>query len=175
MKYCFYTTILLFLVIIQTVIFPYFSLFNRFYDLMLPFVIFLGMFRPFRESIAVVTLAGLLVDSLSGGYFGLYITIYIWLFLAIKWVVKFLQLQHGIILLVVSAVCVFVENVVLFGAIAFSGHEGTAGVYVLRTIAMQLVWAIITGPLIVMGLVQMHGIWVRFTENIFMKKDEYNR
>ena len=74
----------------------------------------------------------------------------------------------------VSRVC-FVENVVLFGAIAFSGHEGTAGVYVLRTIAMQLVWAIITGPLIVMGLIQMHGIWVRFTENIFMKKDEYNR
>jgi cell shape-determining protein MreD len=156
MKHCFYITILLFFVIIETVIFPFFPFFNRFYDLMVPFVIFFGMFRPFREGIVIVMLSGFVVDSLSGGYFGLYISIYTWLFLSMKWALKFLQLQHKATLPLVTVACIFIENAMLFGVITFLGTEGTSGVYVLKTITIQLMWAVITVPLIVIGLNQIH-------------------
>ena len=115
------------------------------------------------------------MDTLSGGYFGLYISIYIWLFLAVKWAVKFLQLRHGAILPLASATGVVMENAILFGAITFLGPSGKTSFLGSGTMTIQLVWAIFTGPFFLMGLNQVYCRWVRFAEDIFIRKDKYNR
>jgi len=175
MRYCFYIITLLFLIIVQTVILPCFSLFNQFYDLMIPFIIFFGMFRPVRECAAFVILAGLVMDSLSGGYFGLYISIYAWLFFIVKWAVKFLQLQHGAILPLALTTGVLMENFILFVAITMSASSDNTVFSDLSVFVAQLVWAVFTGPFLIIGLNRIYCMWVQFVDGIFIKKDEYNR
>ena len=46
MSYFFNISVCLFLVILQTTVMPYLPLMDSFYDLLIPFVVFLGLSRP---------------------------------------------------------------------------------------------------------------------------------
>ena len=72
MTHFFHICICFGLVILQTTIMPYFSLFDKFYDLLSPFVVYLSLFRSTRESVPVILFFGFIMDSLSGWAFGLY-------------------------------------------------------------------------------------------------------
>ena len=80
MNYLFNISACLFLVILQTTIIPYLPLLDKFYDLLIPFIVYLGLSRPVRESLPFVLFLGFIMDNLSGGPFGLYLTTYFWLF-----------------------------------------------------------------------------------------------
>jgi len=73
MSYFFNIATCLVLVILQTTVMPSLSLPGRFYDLMIPFVVYLGLSRPVREGLLFVCLIGFIMDNLSGSPFGLYL------------------------------------------------------------------------------------------------------
>ena len=115
MIYFIYFCICLGLVIVQTAIMPFFSVFDRFYDLMCIFIIYLGLFRQTREGLAIVLCFGLLMDNLFGGPFGLYVTTYLWLFIGVKWLITFLQLKSMALLSFVAALGILFENFIFIG------------------------------------------------------------
>jgi hypothetical protein len=71
MIYLFYFSVCLGFLLLQTAILPALPLLSRCYDIIIPWVVFLGIAHPARESLPVVFFLGFSMDSLSGAPFGL--------------------------------------------------------------------------------------------------------
>ncbi|MDQ1330252.1 MAG: hypothetical protein QG578_515, partial [Thermodesulfobacteriota bacterium] len=84
MKYIFYAFTCLVFILIQTTVVHYFRILNGFYDLFLLIVIYLGLYRNLRESLPVILFLGIIMDNLCTGPFGLYMTVYLWLYATIR-------------------------------------------------------------------------------------------
>ena len=159
-----------FLVILQTTIMPYFSVFDRFYDLLFPFIIFLSLFRSLRESLPVVLFFGFVMDTLSGGPFGLYLTTYLWLFIGVKWMITFLDIGDSVLLPFVVAAGVLIQNVIFVGAIVIFNPVSLSFSSAVNTIAVQVLWAILTGPILLLFFNYTHTKWDKWMNAVFVKK-----
>jgi rod shape-determining protein MreD len=151
MSYFFNISACLFLVIMQTTVLPYLPLMDKFYDLLIPFIIYLSLSRPVRESLPFVIFLGFIMDNLSGGPFGLYLTTYFWLYVGVKGVMTFIQVGNRffIITLIVAGGVLF-ENLILLGVFAILGSRQQFAGDALGIIAVQVLWAITTGSLLLL-------------------------
>ena len=156
MTYCFYMCVFVFFVILQTVIMPCFSLFNSFYDLLVPFVIYLGLFRSVRESVPVIIVIGFVMDNLSGGPLGLYLTAYLWLFAGVRWIVYVLHVGDKVLLPFVVAAGVLLENVIFMGVIGMFEPGARLSATVFTTVMVQVLWAAGTGPIFLILINGLH-------------------
>jgi len=151
MSYFFNISACLFLVILQTAVVPVLPLLDRFYDLMIPFIVYLGLSRPVRESLLFVFFLGFIMDNLSGSPFGLYLTTYFWLFIGVKGITKLLQVGNRLfIIMLIVAAGVLVENLIFLGTLTILGPDQQLAVDALRSVAIQVLWAIWTGPIFLM-------------------------
>ena len=148
MNYFFNISTCLFLVILQTTIFPYLPLLDKFYDLLIPFIVYLGLSRPVRESLPFVIFLGFVMDNLTGGPFGLYLTAYFWMFVGVKGVTAFIQVGNRLLIITtIVASGVLFENLILLGAFAILGSNQQFAGDAPKIVAVQFVWAIFTGAL----------------------------
>ena len=148
MSYFFNISACLFLVILQTTVLPYMPLLDKFYDLLIPFIIYLALSRPVRKSLPFILFLGFIMDNLSGGPFGLYLTTYFWLYVGVKGVMTFIQVGNRLFIITLIVVGgVLLENLILLGAFAILGHSKQFAGDALEVIAVQLLWAIATGSL----------------------------
>ncbi len=162
MTFLLYTIICLGFVVIQTTLFPLFAGLGGFYDLLIPFVVYLGLFRPIKEGLPVVFFLGLTMDTLSGGAFGIYSTTYLWLYGTIAWLIGFLHFKNNLLLPFVVVVGVFLENVIFFGTVKLSNPHGALPMGIFRTLTVQLLWALITGPLLLLLIRSIHRDWMKW-------------
>ena len=171
MTYCFHIVICLGLIVVQTTVMPYIPLFDRFYDLLSPFVIYLSIFRSNRESLVIIFLFGFFMDIISGGPFGLYITAYVWLFIGVRWAITFLHVGDSMLLPFVVALGVLMENFIFVVTSAMFEQSSRASEAMVSTIIVQVLWAIFTGPLFLMFFNYSHRRWDRWVNEIFVKKN----
>jgi len=146
MSYCFNIGISLVLVILQTTVMPYLSMLDRFYDLLIPFIVYLSLSRPVREGLLFVCFLGFIMDNLSWSPFGLYLTSYFWLFIGVKGITQLLQVGKRVtIITVIVAAGVLAENLIFLGSFAiFSPEQQLAGDAV-KIVTVQILWALLTG------------------------------
>ena len=137
MNYCFYVGVCLFLILLQTTILPFIPLLQSIYDLLIPFVIYLGLYRPIREGLIFVFILGFLMDNLSGSPIGLYLATYCWLFIGVKWITTLFQVRNRILISLVVASFAIAPDMRL---------PGNA----IQTVFIQLLWALVTGPFMLM-------------------------
>ena len=134
--------------ILQTTVMPYLPLLDSFYDLLIPFVVFLGLSRPVRESLPFVFFMGFIMDNLSGSPFGLYLTAYFWLFIGVKGITKLLQVRNRLfIITLIVAAGVLIENLIFLGTLTILGPDQQLSGNAARTVTIQVLWAIWTGPI----------------------------
>jgi cell shape-determining protein MreD len=145
MTYCFYICVCLCVVIFQTTIIPHISLFHHFYDLLIPFIIYLGLFRPVREGILFILVPGFLMDNLSGGHFGLYLTTYFWLFIVVKLVIQYVHARNTVLLLFIVAAGVLMENIIFIASVSMSVPDSQFIAITIKTVIFQILWAVCTG------------------------------
>jgi len=150
---------------------PYIPLFERFYDLLTPFIIYLSIFRSVRESMVIILIFGFFMDIISGGPFGLYLTAYVWLFFGVRWAITFLHVGDSLILPFVVAAGVLMENLMFIGASAMFEQSSRISEAVVGTIIVQVLWAIFTGPLFLMFFNTSHRRWNQWFKEIFAKKN----
>jgi rod shape-determining protein MreD len=155
MRYGFYIGTCLFLILIQTTILPYFNAFSGIYDLLIPFVIFICICLPIRESLPFVLILGLIMDNLSGSPFGFYLSFYFWLFVGVRWVLKFLRVSNKFLLSLVVVIAVLIENIIVIGTFALSGPDWQLPADAFKNIALPFFWALITGPIFLLGLLAL--------------------
>ena len=162
MKYGFYAITGIGLILFQTTICPGLPFYFFCYDLLLPVVISAGIYRSPREGILGVLVLGFLMDQLSGAPFGLYITTYLWLFLAVKLARRFIHVKNLFFLVLISAVGVVMENTLMLISAFLQGTEDRMYGSIANTIVWQTVVASVTAPLMVSGLEYLSGKWNRW-------------
>jgi len=160
MIYCFHVGICLCLVLFQTTVMPYFHLFDKFYDLLSPFVIYLSLFQSFRQSIPVILFFGFVMDSLSGGPFGIFLTTYFWLFIGVRWMITFLHVGDRLLLPFVVVAGVLLQNCIFIGTIAMSKPGTQSLSAVISMVTVQVLWAVFTCPIFLMFFYYFHGKWI---------------
>jgi hypothetical protein len=158
------------IVVFQTSFFPHIPILRGFYDLLLPMVICIALYRPMRYNFIFILLIAYLADSLSGGPLGLYLTSYFWVFITIAWVTNYLQIQGGILLLFVVPVSVFFQNIVSFTVLALMLPGAALPVNAMQIMSVEVFWAILTGPLVLAMFRRGSGLWNNWAETLFVDR-----
>jgi cell shape-determining protein MreD len=172
MSYFFNISVCLFLLILQTAIVPVLPLLDRFYDLMIPFVVYLGLSRPVRESLIFVFLLGLVMDNLSGSPVGLYLTTYFWLFVGVKGLTKVLQVGNRLfIIMLIVAAGVLIENLIFLGTLTILGPDQQLADNAARSVTVQVLWAVWTGPIFLLIFRNIHQQLDLSFKAIYARKD----
>jgi rod shape-determining protein MreD len=168
MTQIFYVFTVVSFVLFQTSFAPDLWGFDKFFDLITIFIVYLAVFRPLGESAPFVVLSGAVMDSISGGPFGVYMTIYIWLFVGIRWTKNFLHLGNAILIPLITTASVFFQNTLIIGLTALIENRFNLGPETFRNVLIQLVWAAAAGPVLIYLLKNLHGGWnLRSIEKIF--------
>lgn len=171
MTYLFYSIICFILLLAQTVIMPDIPGGKAFYDLELIFVFYLSLYRPLRESIPLVLILGFVMDNFSGAPFGLYLTTYFWLFFGVRWVTYFLRVRNIVLLPLLIASGILLKNAIFISTIAMDVNWMEFHLDILKTVGYQVLWAILTGPVLLMVFGRVHYRWDLWMLKLFEEKE----
>ena len=167
MTYLLYIIVGLSIVVFQTTLPMHFGIFESLYDLFLLCVVYLGFYRPIREGLAFVVLFGFVMDGMSGGPFGLYMSCYFWLYVGMLLLTRFMRVSNNLILPLVVVGCVFIQNIIFLGTMAIFVPEVSVPSLSYKRVILQLLWAVVTGPIIILvfkGWHQMMEKWLKTFE-----------
>jgi cell shape-determining protein MreD len=148
MTILFYIFVSLCLVIVKTTLIPGMAFFDKFYDLLIPIVIYLSLFRSLREGIPIVLFFGLIMDSLCGGPMGLYMATYIWLYVALRYLRQVLHAGNIVLFAVAVAGGVAFESIILLIYMLLLAPDAIVPADATKTTMMQIIWAFLTGPIL---------------------------
>jgi rod shape-determining protein MreD len=172
MIYILYACFSVFLVVLKTAVLGHFPLFRDFYDILLPVVLYLGLFRPVTEGLPLVLFCGFCMDSLTGGPFGIYISVYFWLFIAAKGLIQFFHAQSILIKPFIVFIGVVIENLMFFGLLTVFNGNGVPPESFVQSAVAQSLWAFFTGYFFLIAFDYFHesfGNW--FEEWTFNRKE----
>lgn len=136
------------LIIFQTTIFDCFGPLERYFDVVIVYIVFLGFSRNFAESFVFVLLSGMMMDGLAGGPFGVYLTTYFWIFVLAVRIKRFLHAGSLILLPIFIVSGVLFENFVFLASLILRSHKAYAFPVFISSLWTQLLWALFLGPLI---------------------------
>jgi rod shape-determining protein MreD len=149
---CFYLMLGLSAIVAQTTILklPLFQ--GAISDLLIPFIVFLSLHRPNRQGISVAVILGFVMDLVSGGIFGLYLSVYFWVFLSARSLAKFFDVGETMFQSILIGLYVLGQNLVFCASVPMPGHGTQLLVSRATTIASQIIFGALTGPAILMFL-----------------------
>jgi len=145
MKYLVRFFVCLFLITVQTVVLTSYPVFYGFYDLLLIFVVFSSFSESLGAGLFFVIFSGLVMDSLSGGSFGVFFTTYIWLFCSIRWLVQYLHAQNILLISLLLFAGIVFENTLSAFIYMLNDNQGGSVALILNLLIKQLMWMILTG------------------------------
>jgi len=133
---------------IQTTLLPAFPRFFAQYDLMIPFVVYLTLFRSSNGILPVVLISGCLMDLLSGGSIGIYISAYILILICFRHAKVYFHFKNAILFQIVIILSVLIENIIFALVIFFQTFTFHFSFYSGCILVTQLLWALVSSPLI---------------------------
>jgi rod shape-determining protein MreD len=152
MSYFFYIASGVALLICQTTLVPRLPFVTHSFDLLLPWVIYIAAFRPVHETLPFVVFMGVLVDSLSGGPFGLYLTSYLWLFIAVRLTATVIRAENPLLLVFIIITAVAGQNALFFAVLGMGSDDAYALADVVRVISEQIGWVLLIGPVFALAM-----------------------
>ena len=170
MTYGFYLLTCLILVVLQTTVMPNIPVLNSFFDLPTAFTIYLGLFRSTRESLPLIIVLGLVIDNLSGAPFLLYTTSFFCVFFGVRWLKGMLQAGTHFRLPILVTVGVLIENLIYIAAVVLTIPGQQSAAAIAFAVALQLCWAFVIGPFMVIGFKRLHQLWDNMVGTIFIKR-----
>lgn len=166
-----FTCVGLVLVVTQTALLPLTGSLDRWYDLIVPLLVFLGLQPRLRDSLPVAVLLGLAVDNLSGAPPGYYLTAYLWIYALVRWLIRFLRVAGTFLLPLVIAAAVALENAVLLAMpMLLAPGPGPPPAPAVETVGYQLVWALLTGPLLYAAFAAFQRRIDRYEETMRLRR-----
>lgn len=156
----------------QTALIPAFSESKYWYDLLLPYIFWLGMARPFREGLSVVFCFGFLMDGLSNAPLGFYCTAYFWVFNVVYWGTSFLNITNRLILTGALVGSVLFQNIVFAGSlILFSENYLPSFPAIAAIFFWNLLLAAVTAPALFHLYKVGYEQWIRLLTRIQQAKE----
>jgi rod shape-determining protein MreD len=150
---CLYVMLGLSMVVAQTTLFrlPLFQ--GMVSDLLIPLIVFQSLSRPNRSGITVTVTLGLVMDLISGGIFGLYLSIYFWVFLSARGLSRYFDAGETLFQAILIGLYVLGQHLVFFAAVPPSwGGAQLLASRMMNPILLQTVFGAVTGPGVLMLL-----------------------
>lgn len=144
---------------------------NRFfggavYDLQIVLVMAVSVLGGSRPALVVTAVVAVIMDSLSGGPFGIYLSTYIWLFFAVKAVMLVVSMRSRLAVAVFAVCAVLFENFVfMFVQLLATGTVLNFKTVILPVIVIQSILAFITAPLFFNLLLRGYTFFSRFEKS----------
>ncbi len=136
------------LICIQTTLLPAFPRLFAQYDLLIPLVAYLTLFRSSVGILPVVLISGCLMDLLSGGFVGVYIAVYILILICFRNATVYFHFKNPILFQMVIVFSVVIENLI-FGLVIFlQTFTLSFSFYSGRVLVTQILWALVSSPII---------------------------
>jgi rod shape-determining protein MreD len=154
-------TVSLLLIVIQTAVLPKLRIFGPGYDIFIVFIVYLCLTRPHLEAVLFSICGGLIMDAISGGPWGIFLTIYIWTNIFLKLGLRVLQLGSPFVISILVAIGVVLENLLI--VTLFEGMDRNGLVYLNPSglLVSQIFWAALTSPFVFWIILSCHR---RFTK-----------
>lgn len=160
----FYFCLFLLFFLVQTSVFPSFSIFSQNFDLLLVIILSLSLkFSNIGTGMAIFIL-GCIMDSVSGGPFGLYLSAYVWIYILVRSLKSLVHLENIVFLVCMGAVAVVVENAFLVFSFVVKGGADAVCFRDLVLMAKQVVLGIIFVPFLVLVVDELENV-VLFVAN----------
>lgn len=150
MTLVFYIAAALCLVIVQTTILPDSSLFENYFDLLIPVTVFAGFYCPFHQGATLVLFSGIVLDSLSGAPFGLYSSTHLWLYFGARAIRRYLDVRNYVLMPLTIAAGVLLENFLFLGVFFILKTGPVEKGAVIRAIGAQLFWSAVVGTIMIL-------------------------
>jgi|GEM_PF-421481 hypothetical protein len=175
MNAVFFIVLTLFLIVIQTIILPLFSLFDQCFDLLIIEIIFLS-FLSSRYSIVLVTIIiGCVMDSISGVPFFYHIFSYVWIFIIVQIAKQLLFHRSTIFIFIISIVAILFQHGFLLFSVFVNQDINSIWEFNFGLLIRQVFWGVVFIP---PGLWIINAIWHRwilktnFLQNSMFKNTE---
>jgi len=136
----------IFIIVLQTGAAVYFPFDAKPCDLMIPFAVYLTLYRRSDEGLPVLITAGAFMDALSNGPVGVYFITYIWIFLVFKRMTRWVHIHYAALFFFISCLGLLFENAVFWVAALFISHARPLPENGPAILSVQLVWLICTLP-----------------------------
>ncbi|MBI9077569.1 MAG: hypothetical protein JEZ02_19345 [Desulfatibacillum sp.] len=120
------------------------------YDLMVPFVLGVGLFRPMKEGIIIVIFCGLAMDVYSGAPPWYYFVTYFWLFVVSRWLPSFLHADNIFFLAAFCGGGALFQEIFMHLCVFFLKSQTFAFLEILKQSGLAAFCGAITGPLLIM-------------------------
>jgi hypothetical protein len=146
------------LIIFQTTIAPHFQLFGGLYDLLIPFIIYLGLFGSLRASLPFVLFLGVVQDNLTGSAYGLFIATYFWLYISMRLIIVFLRKDNKYLMPFIVVSGVLIENII-FVVSSMLGSGWRLPSAAVNNIIAQIIWALFSGPVFLLFYIFVYRKW----------------
>jgi cell shape-determining protein MreD len=148
MRYIVYLILGLLLMGLHTAILSDFPEILSFYDILIPFVVYLSLFRSLSAGILVVVIIGYFMDMVSGSPDGIYMAAFMIIFLMFRNITAYFHAQETLLFTICTAVGVFVENLIFCLLLLLGQADLQILINALQLLIVQLIWVFLTAPLI---------------------------
>jgi hypothetical protein len=144
--FCLYAMIGLATIVGQTTILRIPLVRNVFYDLLIPLIIFLGLRLREGRGVSLLVILGFVMDLLSGGIFGLYLSTYFWIFLSVKGVARYFDVDDITFQSILVALCVLGQHLLFWASLAPPWKGAPLLAAQTAPVLLQITLAAVTGP-----------------------------
>lgn len=148
MIYLVHILICLILVVVQTTVMPVLLPPPLMYDLLLPFVVYLGLNESPGRAVMPLLAAGLMMDTVSGGALGMYTLVYCWLYALIRLLINLIQRDSRMVFVLAIVAGVALEHAIFRLTGFFSGNMIPFGGHSLGSFTGRMITAGLTGPFV---------------------------
>ena len=157
MKALFLITLTLFLIVLQSTVFPYFSWFDQCFDLLIIDILFLSLIASRHSMIFAVIVIGCAMDSISGVPFYYHVFSYLWIYIMVN-IVRLLFFDQSVLfILIISFISVIIQHVLLlFSIFINNGNDFSLG-FDFSLLIKQTFWGFLVIPLSIWAI---NNFWI---------------
>ncbi len=155
-KFLFHFSLSLLLIVLQTSVLPPIPFFESGFDLLIIMVLFFSLMFSHPALFLAVFLIGWSMDCLSAAPVGLYTAAYLWIFITVLILKRFVHPGNLIFLPMISAFAVMMENGFLF--FSFFVRYGISAISIpdLFRAGSQILWAFFMVPMAIILIDALH-------------------
>ncbi|MFZ2631194.1 MAG: rod shape-determining protein MreD [Desulfosalsimonadaceae bacterium] len=136
------------LICLQTTVFSNLSGAFPLYDLLIPAVVYLTLFRPYKTELPAIMVAGVIMDLLSEAPMGFYLITYSAILLVFQKSKKYLHVKNMGLFQIVSIIGILMEYCVFSVFTSIQAMTVDVPFHAIQTLLIQVVWAAVTLPFI---------------------------
>lgn len=136
------------LICLQTTVLSNLSGVLPLYDLLIPAVAYITLFRPYKAELPAIIIAGCVMDLLSEAPMGFYLITYTTILLIFQKSKKYLHVRNMGLFQIVSIIGILIEYSVFTVFTSIQAMTVDAPVYEIQTVLIQMAWGAVTIPFI---------------------------